>query len=548
MPSPISFFPTDCAAKTGASTPAASTEAPADASASFDSVLTKAAPASGKPAPRHPVAGSARDSHAQEKRTVPDESSAESATPDRALLSAQELAAMLALMGVPSQQAPLPVVPVELDLASETAAADTEIESAADLTNASVPVAEGQEIFVPRVQQGQDKNSAPFAMPADPSRFPTSRELIQQGAEVIDYDLAADLQETPTAPMAPSPKNTVEAPSGTAPAMTAPAAKEAVLPVALTHAMTSVAPAPKKPVSSSPLPVSDGEAAPSDSVQRVSDEAGTAIAAAALVRPATAKTPPLNAATEKFAVLGVSPAAVTPSGVNSSIEANKNNFLTVDKQDLASEQPLVGTRAANWGDSMNPESRPAPFAPRSVEGVAAVDTTFSGVLPAGKTSESASTPPAQAAQIVHEIRDIADSLWAVERNSVEVRFHFNEKEHLSVKVEYRDGVVKTTFRTDSPELRDTIAREWQSQVASAADSRPYRVADPVFNTPPADARGFSLGGDSSRQQRQAEQSANAQNTFAATFGRGSSSSSSTAAAAAPALVRPDTALHLHAFA
>jgi hypothetical protein len=177
-----------------------------------------------------------------------------------------------------------------------------------------------------------------------------------------------------------------------------------------------------------------------------------------------------------------------------------------------------------------------------------VSAASTHLAPISKASEPAAVPAPQAAQIVREIRDIADGLWAVERNSVEVRFHFNENENLSVKVEYRDGVVKTTFRTESPELRDTLAREWQAQIASTSEARPYRVADPVFSTPPVDARGFSLGGDTSRQQRQPEQPAPAPAAFATTFGRAASASSAGTAPAAPSMLRPDTALHLHAFA
>lgn len=200
---------------------------------------------------------------------------------------------------------------------------------------------------------------------------------------------------------------------------------------------------------------------------------------------------------------------------------------------------------------MNPDARSTPPAARLFEGaLAPLGAASTGSATMDRPSETAIGKAAsapQAAQIVSEIRDIADGLWAVDRNSVEVRFHFSEHERLSVKVEYRDGVVQTTFRTDSPALRDTIAREWQIQVASASDSRPYRVADPVFNTPPADARGFSLGGDSSRQQREAGQSTSAAHTFATTSGRGPSSSS-VAAAPATSFTRPETALHLHAFA
>jgi hypothetical protein len=256
---------------------------------------------------------------------------------------------------------------------------------------------------------------------------------------------------------------------------------------------------------------------------------------------------------EKFAATVATQHAIPVSGVKPSIRFEKNKFLTVDGEKLTTDITSAGTRTAKRGEVMSFDST-FPAAQRFAESDsapagAALSATSSTAFaaPRGTTSELSTVQPAQAAQIVREIRDIADGLWAVERQSVEVKFHFSEHERLAVRVQYRDGVVETTFRTDSRELRDTLAREWQMQ-AVFAEARPYRVAEPVFSTQPADARGFSLGGDASRQQqRQPEQAAPALHSFATSVGR--ATTSGTAAIAQPSrLERPDTTLHLHAFA
>jgi hypothetical protein len=63
-------------------------------------------------------------------------------------------------------------------------------------------------------------------------------------------------------------------------------------------------------------------------------------------------------------------------------------------------------------------------------------------------------------------------------SAVNLNFKFGS-ENLSVRVEWRDGVVQTQFRTDSPELRSAIATEWQS-LAATQSGRKEQLADPVF--------------------------------------------------------------------
>jgi hypothetical protein len=63
--------------------------------------------------------------------------------------------------------------------------------------------------------------------------------------------------------------------------------------------------------------------------------------------------------------------------------------------------------------------------------------------------------------------------------SVQLRLKFGG-EDLSVRVELRDGAVHTDFRTDSPALREALAKEWQA-VAAASPGHLQRFLDPVFS-------------------------------------------------------------------
>jgi len=559
MPTSISFPPADCPAPASNGAPVSANDLPAgDAGASFDNLLNKAAPgaSAGKASAQSSTAptGKSGKSGATDKSSTDANDAAENAS-KRTALTAEELAALLALMSAAQTATPpLPTAPADLtvaqpgadelasDVVSDAAENSSASSSPAGKVSPSTPRETSASAFAlpaeakanaasPATDAAQPvnakasdaANATAFALDAS-AQTPTARDQLAQGAAVLDYRLPEN-----AAPVSPTDL------------------------AAAAQARTAVSPTDAKAPASALLAGSEAvsaeiQAAVANASTKTSGVSTTDNAGRSLARKNASQV-----AAEKFAVSDGSEVLNSVSGGKTLSDASKNNFLNVDDEDVASDSKKVGTNAANWGISMNPESRNASISDRPTDGDAfRLGAILPGTQSADQVSSKAGAPAAtapHAAQIVREIRDVADGLWAVERNSVEVRFHFSENERLSVKVEYRDGVVQTTFRTDSPELRDKIAREWQSQVAGASESRPYRVADPVFNTPPADARGFSLGGDSSRQQqRETAQSGNAQNTFATTFGRGSSSSSSAAAAPAAILSRPDTALHLHAFA
>jgi hypothetical protein len=82
--------------------------------------------------------------------------------------------------------------------------------------------------------------------------------------------------------------------------------------------------------------------------------------------------------------------------------------------------------------------------------------------------------------------------------SVQLRLKFGG-EDLSVRVELRDGAVHTDFRTDSPELRAALHREWQAVATQSTDAL-RRYADPVFS--PSGDTSTPFNG---RQQQAAQQ-------------------------------------------
>ena len=186
--------------------------------------------------------------------------------------------------------------------------------------------------------------------------------------------------------------------------------------------------------------------------------------------------------------------------------------------------------------------------PASAEFTTTQSVSMSGGIQTGTTTPVAATTAlivVQAPRLVEEIRAIADRISVIDRNSVEVRFDFNDSEKLSVRVEYRDGTVHTTFRTDSSQLRDVITTEWQAQAATA-EQRSYRVADPVFNSPDTKQQEFSSLGDGSGRQRTYDQSAQSGMPSFSTTGRNTGSTATTAAPLPAA--RSETSRHLHTFA
>jgi hypothetical protein len=248
------------------------------------------------------------------------------------------------------------------------------------------------------------------------------------------------------------------------------------------------------------------------------------------------------AAPEKFAAPGLASRADSIPGVITSNGAKEKTPLSIDGKRITDDTKEIGTGAANREIAM-------PNFVANKTSAAVLPLTSNDGIEARNDSTVAqptATISAQAPKLVEKIRQIADRISTAEHNSVEVHFDFGARDHLSVRVEYREGTVHATFQTDSSQVREAISREWQAQTATASEQRPYRLAEPVFSSTPSDRQNSSPQGDSSGRQRPSEQLAQAAIPSSAT-GR---NAGATATAAVPVArsFRPETSLHLQAFA
>ena len=190
-----------------------------------------------------------------------------------------------------------------------------------------------------------------------------------------------------------------------------------------------------------------------------------------------------------------------------------------------------------------------PSAEHAVAG--AVSAVAQGLQVADVAATEAMAPVSRAFEAV---QDAVENLKASRQNVVEVTLSEGQDSPLHIRIEYRDGVVHTAFRTESPELREHLARDWQSSMSglTTTDSG-VRLADPVFSTPTSSSRdtGLDMGGQYARQQ-QSQQSPS--QTTSSTGGlrhagsETSSAASSMGSSAAPQSARPETARYLHTLA
>ena len=414
--------------------------------------------------------------------------------------------------------------------------------------------------------------SQPSSHQSTPTQSATAERLIpgneQQNAWMAKTEPSNILQKQQAAASTPESKgfcqarNTVEMPGQSAPETSAPVVPALVVSQPRAAEPTTVSSA--TPVALEPTKA-DGKNLPLSDLTSTTNR--TAEAASVV-----AKNPPIASATVSDAVSGplaqnVAQAAdirttsggpvkiadprsavraETESGVNPSTDEEEKKTVTVDRKKVNTMTNNVGTRGANREISM---SYSVSNKPASAEFTTAPTVSISGGIQPGSTAPVVATTASsvvQAPRLVEEIRAIADRISVIDRNSVEVRFDFNDSERLSVRVEYRDGTVHTTFRTDSSQLRDVISTEWQAQAATA-EQHSYRVADPVFNSPNTKQQEFSSLGDGSGRQRTYDQSAQSGGTPSFSSPGRNASSNTTVTAALPA-ARSETSRHLHTFA
>jgi hypothetical protein len=114
----------------------------------------------------------------------------------------------------------------------------------------------------------------------------------------------------------------------------------------------------------------------------------------------------------------------------------------------------------------------------------------------------ATQPNLRAAQAVETVVSLVDAQVGNSQGSasaVRINFNFNGND-LAVRVAVSDGAVHTQFRTDSPELREAIALQWQ-EAAPSLPGRALNFLQPAFsgNSGSPDSASGSDGGGPRRE-------------------------------------------------
>jgi len=234
-------------------------------------------------------------------------------------------------------------------------------------------------------------------------------------------------------------------------------------------------------------------------------------------------------------------------------DADKKEFLTAGDKSVTTASSSVGIGVAQVSANMSsaPSNRPKTVA-------AALSAPIVSVTAQPVTAASSATP-VPVATVRETMAAVVSAVDALERGagagsrSVDLQFSVGT-EKLGLHVELRDGVLHTTFRTDSPELRGALTAEWHAVVPESV-GRQVTVAQPVFSAAstggsspdalPATANnaGFgSLGGDA-RQSRNQPTPEPAAFSFASEF---SDAVASESAPAAGPVVRPVSLLNVFA--
>lgn len=214
--------------------------------------------------------------------------------------------------------------------------------------------------------------------------------------------------------------------------------------------------------------------------------------------------------------------------LSSKLAGTGKNSTQISGQQLDKKQQVsVGTATAEKGDAMfSEESKSTLGLEPSKEnhlgtlGVDRVQRTGQELNPAQVGHESSSrervgeAPGEAALRAVEAVRDVTEKLQAQPQRVIHFNLNLDGGEKLGVSIDFRNGDLKTTFRTDSSELREAISREWQtSMTATLQGVEGVRMGDPVFANS-QDARSESglanSDGQASRQQNQQNQQAQQQ--------------------------------------
>lgn len=249
---------------------------------------------------------------------------------------------------------------------------------------------------------------------------------------------------------------------------------------------------------------------------------------------------------EKFAA---ERAAATDERLSQNSEANIS-FLSTDGESFMGDESAVGIDVAKSTAVMPAPSSPVTFASLAPVAVSVLDVASSPVQEAPEVSVPEAVSNAERA--VEVVLRAVDTAADREQKIVKLEFSVGEAD-LSVHVELAADEVRTTFRTESPELRAALAHEWQAVSADSTEQGGVRLAPAVISDK-EHSPSTSADTNSQRQDRQAarqeEATASAHQAAARSLLRSTSQADapSVATPASRASAPAGTAQRLHLFA
>ncbi|MES2694063.1 MAG: hypothetical protein V4773_11365 [Verrucomicrobiota bacterium] len=235
--------------------------------------------------------------------------------------------------------------------------------------------------------------------------------------------------------------------------------------------------------------------------------------------------------------------------------ASEINFVsTVDKQ-VTKRSKELGTAVANSSAVMphHTASATLPSHPAFEYADVAVSAVQSSGGVAADAAALAPEAVSDAQQAVEVVLQTIDRAAEREQTVVKMEFSVGDAD-LQVRVELDGGEVRTTFRTESPELRAALAREWQAVSSGSGEPGGVRLAPAVISDSERSSTNSSTDSGSQRHERQAARQDDGSSTLAS-FARSHATRSSASAASgavAHSSFRPlapaGTAQRLHLFA
>lgn len=229
---------------------------------------------------------------------------------------------------------------------------------------------------------------------------------------------------------------------------------------------------------------------------------------------------------------------------------NRKDFQNVNPERNEEDSKQVGTDSAKSAPTMTSSA----FVPRLETATPAV---LAVGLPGGQKVEFGvaewSDAPASgevagtAHKAVATVLEWVEQSATRDQHSVSLKFALGETP-LRVSVEWRSEEVRTTFHTDSAELRSALAQEWQA-VAAKSPERFDRFEAPVFTSsaPASSGLGSSAGDAFARQSHSQTQHAGHESSGYRTVRDERAAATDTVAATLggnPDLI-PATSRHLH---